>query len=213
MDNIFVDKNGREYLFANKKDFAAYKNYQDSSSFEVENNKLLLKGQVISNLVPIQHISEAVNKINRLSLEPERKMPSYGWRFELYKDKNGFLQEDFTKKEWLKKDLEYVDVSFSIASAFEREDAKPLVSYFQTGGLLEEIAPNVYYYYDRLFTKYGSRPAVFKIEDVPELEEFMKNYMPTLYKDLLETATYELIENFDTHIYVDKIIKNHYTYG
>ena len=213
MDNIFVDKNGREYLFAQQEDFAAYKNCQDISDFEVADNKLSARGRLISNLVPIQHISEAVNKINKQSLEPERKMPSYGWRFELYKDKGGFLQAEFTKKEWLKKNVEYVDVSFSVASAFEREDAKPLVSYFQAGGLLEEIAPNVYYYYDRLFTKYGGKPAVFKIEDVPELEDFMKNYMPALYKDLLETATYELVEHFDTNIYVEQIIKNHYTYG
>ena len=213
MDNIFIDKDGREYLFANRKDFCACKNCKDISNFEIENNCLLINGELISNLVPVEHIREAVDHINKLSLEPERKMPSYGWRFELYKDKNGFLQEEFTKKEWLRKDAEYVDVSFNVASVFEREEAKPLVSYFQAGGLLEEIAPNVYYYYDRLFTKYGGKSVVFKIEDVPELEDFMKNYMPSLYKDLLETATYELIEHFDANIYVEKIIKNHYTYS
>ena len=213
MNNIIADSLGRQYLFAQEKDIKAYsEQLSTSSACEIENNKLFSQGQLISNLIPIQHLREAVDRINSLSLEPDRKMPSSGWRFELYKAKNGFLEEEFTKKEWLKSDLEYVGVSFSIASAFERSDSNPLLSYFQTGGLLEEIAPNIYYYYDRLFAKYGGKPAIFKIEDLPELEGFLKNYMPTLYKDLLETATYELLETFDTTSYVEKIIKNHYTY-
>ncbi len=212
MDNMVTDKQGGRYLFAGRADFAAYKKAVSVCDFSIENNSLLIAGQVVSALVPVQHVKEAVENINRLSLEPERKMPSYGWRFELYKDKDGFLQEEFTKAEWRKANVEYVGVSFSVASPFEREDARPLVSYFQPGGLLEEIAPNVYYRYDRLFAKYGGRPAVFTIEDVPDLADFLQNYMPELYKDLLETATYELLQNFDARPYVEKIIKNHYTY-
>lgn len=199
----------QEYVFATKEDYLNYKKYGENK-FTVENNRLMCADKDIAQLVPITHISEIILHLNKLSLEPERKLPSYGWRFEIYKNKQGFLEYEFTKREWRRKGCEYVDVSFEVCSAFERENAPTLLSYFQAGGLLEAIAVDVYSRYDRLFAKF--RPAVYSIEEVPNLEDFMKNYTPTLYADLLETVTYVLLEEFDAKPYVDKIIKEHYTY-
>lgn len=199
----------QEYVFANKEDYLNYKQYEQHN-FTVENDRLMLADKYIAQLVPIKHIGDIILQVNKLSLEPERKLPSYGWRFEIYKNKQGFLEYEFTKREWRRKCCEYVDVSFEVCSAFERENAPTLLSYFQSGGLLEPIAVDVYSRYDRLFAKF--RPAVYSIEEVPDLENFMKNYTPTLYADLLETVTYTLLEDFDVQPYVDKIIKEHYCY-
>lgn len=202
----------KEYLFANREH---YLNYQQcaqcpDAEFRVENNRLLRAEQDIAQLVPISHIRDIVCEMNRISLEPERKMPSYGWRFELFKNKQGFLEYEFTKKEWLRKGREYVGVSFEVCSAFERRDAAPLVSYFQSGGLLEGIAIDVYFRYNRLFAKF--RPAAYSIEEVPDLQDFMQTYMPMVYGDLLETVTYAQLEEFEPQPYINKIIKEHYTY-
>lgn len=201
----------QEYVLATCADYAKFRQaLAGDGEFRVENNRLFQAEHNIAQLVPISHISDIIKAINKISLEPERKMPSYGWRFELFKNQQGFLEYEFTKKEWLRKGREYVGVSFEVCSAFEREGAAPLVSYFQTDGLLESIAVDVYFRYDRLFAKF--RPAVYSIEEVPDLEGFMQTYMPIVYGDLLETITYALLEEFETKPYVDKIIKQHYTY-
>lgn len=201
----------QEYVFATRCDYDSYQQARAADGeFSVENNRLFKAEQDIAQLVPLSHIYEIVKEVNKISLEPERKMPSYGWRFELFKNKQGFLEYEFTKREWLRKGREYVGVSFEVCSAFEREGAAPLLSYFQAGGLLEEIAVDVYFRYDRLFAKF--RPAVYSIEEVPDLQDFMQTYMPMVYGDLLETVTYALLEDFEPKPYVDKIIKEHYTY-
>lgn len=212
MRNIIESRNGSHYLFADQEEFSRFKKWKEESVFTIVNNELLVKNKMVCRVIPVHHLVQTVEKVHKMSLESERKMPSPGWGFELYKEKTGFLSMEFTKKEWLNKEKEYVDVCFEILSPFEREESRSLVSYFTSGGLLEKIAPNVYYYYDRLFTKYGINPVVAKIEDVPDLEYFMRNYMPDLYKDLVETATYELIQEFNASPYVEKIIKNHYSY-
>mgnify|MGYP003586591565 CR=1 FL=1 len=201
----------QDYVFATIEDYQSYRAaVVVGSEFKVEDNRLYQAEQYIAQLVPLSHIREMIVQINKMSLEPERKMPSCGWRFELFKNKQGFLEYEFTKREWLRKGREYVGVSFEVCSAFEREDAAPLISYFQAGGLLESIAVDVYFRYDRLFAKF--RPAAYSIEQVPDLQDFMQTYMPMVYGDLLETVTYGLIEEFDPQPYVDRVVREHYSY-
>ncbi len=198
------------YLFATADDFDRYSQLSPHAQIHIIENKLFAGETFIANLIPELHIAQLMCKLNTMSLDPLRKMPSPGWGFEIFKTKNGELDYEFTKPEWLRDDCDYVGISFKIGNAFERPHAPSLLSYFQKGGMMEHVAEDVFYRYDRLFAKF--RTAVFHIEDVPDLDGFMQTYMPILYGDLLETITYALIENFEPTPYVQQIIKSHYTY-
>lgn len=198
------------YVFATKADYDNYKNMNTDPDCTVKDNRLFCGEQIVAELVSIEQMENVLRKLNAMSLEPARKMPSPGWKFELFKNKSGLLEYEFTKEEWRHRGCEYVNVSFEVCNPFEREGAAPLLSYFQEGGLLEEIAIDVCYRYDRLCAKF--KTPVYKVEDVPELASFMQTYMPMVYSDLLETVTYALLEEFDPTPYVAKIIKEHYTY-
>lgn len=212
MDNIIKAADGTKYLFASQYDFNIFRTCGKLNEYKIVDNCLIAGKKTVCRLVPEEQLKGLLEETHRKALDPERKMPSSGWRFEVFKDEAGFLQAEFTKKEWLRKNVCYVGVHFEIDSPFKYPGAESLVSYFQKGGLQEAFAPNVYYYYDRLFTKYNSAPVVHCIEEVPDLEDFLQKYMPWLYQELLQVATNTLLVNFDAEPYVQKIITMHYIY-
>ena len=211
MSEVYMQNtNLHSHLFATRKDYDTYCQLEPNAKTNIINNKIYQNNTFVANVISKQDIHDLICTLNKMSLDPLRTMPSPGWRFEIFKNPNGTLDYEFTKAEWLRRTYDYVGIHFTIGNAFERAGAAPLVSYFQKGGMMEHVAEDVFYRYDRLFAKF--RKAVFCIEDVPDLEGFMQTYMPILYGDLLETITYELIENFDAEPYVQQIITSHYTY-